>query len=160
MTVENSSHSQGSFEIVSATWRDLNALRSLEKICFPKDAWPLFDLIGVLTLPAVLRLKAVVDERMVGFLGADVRSSQDLAWIATIGVLPEYRNQGIGSALIRAAEEQLDVSRIRLSVRASNETAIRLYMHLGYKKVGVWSGYYQDGENAWVMEKQVGGEAG
>ena len=46
--------------IEPATWRDLNALRHLEKVCFPLDAWPLWDLVGVLTLPNVVRLKAMV----------------------------------------------------------------------------------------------------
>ena len=44
--------------IQPATWRDLNSLRHLERLCFPKDAWPLLDLVGVLTLPNVVRLKA------------------------------------------------------------------------------------------------------
>jgi hypothetical protein len=38
-------------EIVKASLRDLNALRKLEQISFDKDAWPLFDLIAVLTFP-------------------------------------------------------------------------------------------------------------
>ena len=86
--------------IQAATLRDLNALRKLEAVCFPKDAWPLIDLIGALTLPNVLRLKAVDEGKMVGFLAADLRPGQDLAWIATIGVLPEHRRRrgGAGAA--------------------------------------------------------------
>ena len=90
----------GSLAIVEpATWRDLNQLRNIEKICFPQDAWPLWDLIGVLTLPNVVRLKAVSDNRMVGFIAGDMRPSDHMAWIATVGVLPEYRGRGVGTAL-------------------------------------------------------------
>ena len=143
------------FHIEAANWRDLNTLRRLEQVCFPKDVWPLWDLIGVLTLPSVLRLKAMVDGEMVGFIAADIRRSENIAWIATIGVLPEFRGQGIGSSLLAACEAQATTARMRLNVRTSNETAIRLYRREGYEKVGLWPGYYQDGENALIMEKKL-----
>ena len=142
--------------ILPATWRDLNSLRQVERVCFPKDAWPIWDLIGVLTLPNVVRLKAVVDDRMVGFIAADIRPSQQMAWIATIGVLPEYRGRGIGSALLEATEQQLQVDSIRLNVRVSNHPAIRLYKSFGYQQVGRWPQYYSDGEDALIMEKELG----
>ncbi len=141
--------------IEPATWRDLNSLRSLERICFPKDGWPLWDLIGVLTLPNVIRLKACVGEQMVGFIAGDERPGEHLVWIATVAVLPEYQRRGIGRELILACESRLSVQRVRLSVRISNETAIRLYLNLGYLKVGTWPEYYADREDALVMEKQL-----
>lgn len=141
--------------IEPATWRDLNALRTLEQICFPHDAWPLLDLIGVLTLPNVVRLKAQDNGKMVGFVAADIKRSQDLAWIATIGVLPEFRQRGIATRLLEICEARLEVSRIRLSVRASNITAIRLYTRLGYVRYGSWARYYADGEDALILEKEI-----
>ena len=132
----------------------MNALRNLERACFPKDAWPLWDLIGVLTLPNVVRLKAAVDGQMAGFIAGDVRPSERLSWIATIGVLPEFQGRGIGKALLAACEGQLETPIIRLNVRASNQVAIRLYESAGYQRAGMWPDYYQDGENALVMEKQ------
>lgn len=139
--------------IVPASLRDLGALRRVEKICFPKDAWPLLDLIGVLTYNGVVRLKAVRDQQMVGFIAGDVRRMEGVAWIATVAVLPEYRGRGIGAALLQACEAHIPVSRIRLCVRPSNDIAIRLYEKFGYIKVGEWTRYYQDGESALVMEK-------
>lgn len=139
--------------IEPASIRDLTALRYVEKVCFPKDAWPLMDLIGVLTFPAVIRLKAVNGKEMVGFIAGDIRRLEGVAWIATVAVLPEYRGRGIGSALLQACEDKISLNRIRLCVRVSNDTAIRLYEKRGYNKVGEWSRYYQDGESALVMEK-------
>ncbi len=141
------------YQITGANWRDLNAIRSLEQACFPQDAWPLWDIIGVLTLPNVIRLKAVCGEQLIGFVAGDIRRSQQISWIATIGVMPEYRGQGVGRTLLRACEEKLPTQFIRLCVRASNQTAIRLYRREGYSVVGTWHQYYQGDEDALVMEK-------
>jgi ribosomal protein S18 acetylase RimI-like enzyme len=141
--------------IQPATWRDLNTLRYLERVCFPKDAWPLWDLIGVLSLPNIVRLKAVDQQNMIGFIAADIRARENLAWIATIGVLPDYQGKGIGNALLQACEKHLNVPTVRLNVRVSNQPAIHLYHRLLYHEVGIWPGYYMDGENALVLEKRL-----
>ena len=90
--------------IEPATLRDLGTLRYIERVCFPKDAWPLLDLISVLSSSGVIRYRAVRDQKMVGFIAGDVRRSEGVSWIATIAVLPEYQGQGIGSALLRLAK--------------------------------------------------------
>jgi ribosomal-protein-alanine N-acetyltransferase len=146
----------GSAAIVEpASWRDLSSLRNLEKICFPLDVWPLLDMVGVLTFPGVVRLKATREGEMAGFIAANLRRTENSAWISTLGVLPAFRRQGLASTLLRACEAQLQVPRIRLSVRASNQPALRLYSQFGYKQNGVWSRYYSDGEDALVLEKSV-----
>ncbi len=142
------------YSIEPASLRDLNPLRSIERICFPLDAWPILDLISVLTYPGVVRLKAVQDKHMVGFIAGDVRRLEGVAWIATVAVLPEYRGQGIGAALLSQCETQIPLNRIRLCVRPSNEVAIHLYEKFGYVKMAEWVKYYQDGESALVMEKK------
>ncbi len=147
--------------IQRASWRDLMSVRRLEEVCFPQDFWPLLEIIGVLTMPGVVRIKAVIDEQVVGFSAGDFRRSDTLAWIATIGVLPEFRRRGIGAALLRDCERRLGRTltgpggRVRLCVRPSNAPAIQLYERSGYQQVSVWSRYYQNGEDALVLEKQI-----
>lgn len=143
-------------EIAAASIRDLNALNRFEHVCFGKDAWPILDLIAVLTFPDIIRLKVVEDGRMIAFAAGDMHNPDGLGWIATIGVDPQYRRRGIGRELLRACEKRLRGARIRLSVRASNDGAIRLYEQEGYRRVEVWQGYYNDGESAIVMEKDRG----
>jgi len=140
-------------EITTANLLDLNALRQLEQICFPKDAWPMLDLIAVLSFPGVVRLKGVEDEQMIGFIAGDPRPSEGFSWIATIGVLPEYRGKGHGRALLAACEAGLTTPRVRLSVRSSNLDAIRMYEKAGYLHYERWARYYNDGEDAMIMEK-------
>ena len=145
--------SEASVTIETATLRDLSALRTIERICFPKDAWPLLDLISVLSFPGVIRLKALSAREMVGFVASDVRRMEGIAWIATIAVLPAYQRQGVGTTLMEACEAHIPLKRIRLCVRPTNQSAIRLYERFGYNRVGEWTKYYQDGESALVMEK-------
>ena len=140
-------------EILPASIRDLGSLRRLEHVCFPKDAWGLLDLIAVLTMPEVIRLKAVVQGEMVGFIAGDPRPPEDMAWIATIGVHPQYQRKGIGRGLLRACEGKITQQFIRLSVRVSNLGAIEMYKREGYIPIDTWREYYSDKENALVMEK-------
>ncbi|HET6596830.1 MAG TPA: GNAT family N-acetyltransferase [Anaerolineales bacterium] len=142
-------------EIQPAGIRDLGALRRLELACFEKDAWPLLDLIAVLTWPDVIRLKAVENGEMIGFVAGDPRSSEGVNWVATIGVDPRYQRRGIGRALLRACEEKTNLSRMKLTVRMSNEPAISLYEKEGYRSVDIWRRYYNDGEDGIVMEKRL-----
>jgi ribosomal-protein-alanine N-acetyltransferase len=137
----------------TATWRDLKDLFQLEKDCFQLDAWPLLDILGVLSIPQIIRIKAVDQDRFVGFIAVDLRRSQQTAWIATLAVSPAYRKSGIGSALIRISEKEVDLPRIRLSVRQSNQPAIQLYLKQGYQQIEVWPKYYKGGDNALVFEK-------
>lgn len=142
-------------EILPATWHDFNAVRRLEKICFPDDAWPFWDIIGVLALPDVLRMKAEIAGELVGFIAIDIRNRDRLAWIAVVGVLPGYRRRGIARALIKASEARVTVPYLRLSVRASNRGAQALYEELGYEPFDRWPRYYVGGEDAIVMQKRV-----
>ena len=143
-------------EIVTASILDLNALRKLENESFGKDAWPLFDLIAVLTFSEVIRLKAVEDGQMAGFIAGDPRPRDGWGWIATIAVDPHFRRRGIGRALLHACEAKLGVPRSRLTVRISNQAAISMYEKEGYVTTDLWKEYYDDGEDGMVMEKELG----
>jgi ribosomal protein S18 acetylase RimI-like enzyme len=142
-------------DIQPASLRDLNALRRLEQACFEKDAWPLLDLIAVLTWPDVIRLKAVENGELIGFVAGDPRSSEDATWVATIGVHPRYQRRGIGRRLLRACEQKTKLPRMKLTVRMSNQGAISLYEEEGYRSVDIWKRYYNDGEDGLVMEKRL-----
>jgi ribosomal-protein-alanine N-acetyltransferase len=147
------------FQIVPANWRDLNELRALEGAVFEKDAWPLLELIGVLTLPGQVRLKVVtVDGRMIAFAAGEPHLGSDVAWIDTIGVHPDWRRRGVASLLLNACEQCLHRKRVRLAVRASNDGARALYALHGYRPVDVERGYYEDGEDGVIMEKVLGEE--
>ncbi len=150
---DQTTHPGSGIAILPAAWRDLKAVHELEKSCFELDAWPILDVLGVLSLPQIIRFKAVDGEKTVGFIAADLRRSQNTAWIATLAVLPDYRRAGIASRLLSLCENEVDLHKIRLSVRQSNLPAILLYKKFGYQHVDTWPKYYRGGDNALVLEK-------
>jgi ribosomal-protein-alanine N-acetyltransferase len=140
-------------QITRASILDLNSLRKLEKESFANDAWPLIDLIAVLTFPDVIRIKASEDNHMIGFIAGDPRPNEGWGWVATIAVDPRFRLRGVGRALLHACEKELGVAHVKLTVRTSNQGAITMYEKEGYRTIEIWQAYYNDGESAMLMEK-------
>ena len=143
------------FEILEASWRDLGGVRRIEQECFGSDAWPLLDILAALSLPGNVRLKAVVGNELAGFVGGEIKGSERIGWITTIGVANAYRRMGIGAAILAACEKQLATHKMRLCVRQSNISALFMYWKFGYHQVNVWKNYYLGNEDALVFEKEV-----
>lgn len=139
--------------IESASLKDLKDLRNLEKICFPIDNWPLLDLIGVLSLPSIVRLKATYMDKFIGFIAGTTKGRDSSGWITTLAVLPEYQNRGIAQQLLSKCEKLMKVKVILLTVRRSNSKAISLYQKNGYYQNEIWKSYYIDGEDAILFQK-------
>ncbi|MHB8572436.1 MAG: ribosomal protein S18-alanine N-acetyltransferase [Candidatus Dormibacteria bacterium] len=95
----------------------------------------------------------MVDGEVAGYAG--LWRLYEEAHITTIGVGTAHQNRGFGRALMIAligAAERQGARWITLEVRASNDSAIRLYEQFGFKVIGRRRGYYTDnGEDAIVM---------
>lgn len=139
--------------ISPARLRDLNALRKMEKVVFSEDAWPVIDLMAALFVPGGIHYKAEIDGNIVGFISAENNLFENVTWVTTVGVIPEYRNQGVGCSLMKAVEDVVTRPMIKLCVRKSNSGAIHLYEKLGYHTQNTRRKYYSDGEDAFVMAK-------
>ena len=145
------------FTVSDARIFDLPAVWRVERACFPKDAYDIFTLLNLALTPNVLRLKATCDDRVVGYLAGEVRRSGRVGWIITVGVVPRYEGRGIGRTLLSSAERAMrqTVTYVKLTVRRSNARALALYDHCGYKWVSTIRGYYHDGEDGLIMEKNL-----
>jgi GNAT superfamily N-acetyltransferase len=58
--------------------------------------------------------------------------------VQNIGVLPEHRGRGIGTALIQTSLlglQQVGITQVGLEVTAENQGAVRLYRQLGFRTV-------------------------
>lgn len=139
-----------------AGWRDFSKLRKLEQECFGTDAWPALDLLTVLVIPNFVRIKVVLNDEMVGFIGGETKKGTDIGWIVTVGISPAHRRHGLARQLLHACEQALNVNWLRLSVRKSNVAAIQLYYSEGFVHIDTWAVYYRDGEDALIMEKRCG----
>lgn len=92
---------------------------------------------------------------VVGFLTTVVVALFDVK-ILSIAVDKRCQSKGFASMLLKALFEVLrakGILRLLLEVRLSNTRAQRLYLSLGFNLVKVISAYYQDGEDAYLMEK-------
>ncbi|MFN4294566.1 MAG: GNAT family N-acetyltransferase [Thermoflexales bacterium] len=145
------------FTIARAGLLDLPSIWRVEQAAFGSDAYDLLTLLGLALTPGMVRLKAVGDARMVGFVAGEINKREGCGWIITIAVHPRAQGRGIGAALLLAAERALGASRVKLTVRRSNARAISLYERCGYAWVNTYRRYYHDGEDGLVMEKQLSG---
>ena len=142
-----------------ATLLDLRAVHQLERVIFPYDAYPYFDLALLLLTPGVINLKiAAPDGSLAAFVCVTRGLARDRAWIVTLGVSPSHQGRGLGAALMARAEARIGRPCVRLTVRESNQPAIRLYQRIGYAVIERRPGYYRDGEAGLVMEKRIGAD--
>ncbi|MDQ6759214.1 MAG: GNAT family N-acetyltransferase [Acidobacteriota bacterium] len=92
---------------------------------------------------------AIWDNQPAGFL-----VSREVAHgereILNVAVDPEFRRLGVAQALIRSEIERFPGEHF-LEVRASNTGAQELYEKLGFQKVGVRPGYYDDPPEAGIV---------
>lgn len=120
------------------------------------DGWNEEMLASGFESGALLAIGAFDGQKAVGAItfstGLDVVDIQDVA------VIPSERRKGIARELVSLVEERAksqNADKIMLEVRESNVGAIALYGGLGFKKIAERKKYYQDGETALVMEKEI-----
>ena len=82
------------------------------------------------------------------------------AHVITIDVGAEARRSGVGSLLLRAAENRLRAggsSAVGLETAVDNLTALAFYKRHGYSVVRTWPRYYSNGVDALVLKKELAG---
>ena len=142
--------------IERAVWRDTRALTQLDRRSFkPIDAYAWYEFFALCVSRSVIALKALSGGRIVGFIAGDQRRSEGHTIIVTLAVDPDYQRRGLGERLLREVETRSAVPRFQLMVRKSNLPALHLYRKLNYDIVDTWRRYYEDGEDAYVMEKNL-----
>lgn len=145
--------------IEEMTLEHLDGVLKIENSCFPSGTWSRDAYIHEISNNEFSKLYVYkIEDRIVGVCGTYIIFDQ--AQIITIGVDPEYRGQGIARAMMDKMNElwiESDCEFCTLEVRVSNESAIKLYESYGFIEINIRKSYYEDGENAYVMGKAVGG---
>ncbi len=96
------------------------------------------------------------DSEVFGYVG--ITTILDEGYITNVAVLPEYRQLGVGTALMKKLDDLARLEKlsfISLEVRTSNQKAISLYEKFGYKTEGVRKNFYDNPkEDALIMTKR------
>jgi [ribosomal protein S18]-alanine N-acetyltransferase len=79
-------------------------------------------------------------------------------YIQSVCVAPDFRGKGVGTELIRFAEERIfrEFPNVFLCVSSFNHRAARLYERLGYEVVGELKDYLVAGHSEILMRKTIG----
>lgn len=96
---------------------------------------------------------------LIGF--SVVMSVIDEAHLLTIGICKRYQGHGYGARMLRhamACARLGGATRLFLEVRPSNERAVELYRHFGFRQIGLRKGYYPavvGREDALIFDKEL-----
>ncbi len=102
-------------------------------------------------------LIALHNERIIGFL-IGIKTAPTTARILMLSVREKDRQQGIGSALLQQflqAMKQRQITQVDLEVRITNQGAFAFYKKHGFILQGILVQFYQNGENAYSMWKEL-----
>jgi ribosomal protein S18 acetylase RimI-like enzyme len=92
-----------------------------------------------------------------GFLLIRMRGIANSPYIASLAVSEAMRGKGVGSELLRFAEDLLrpDSRHLFMCVSSFNTRAKALYERLGYAVVGEFKDYIIDGASEYLMYKRL-----
>ena len=101
------------------------------------------------------RIYVAEDDRVIAFLSVEVwHNPVDHIYLDDFSVTAAYRNKGIGSALIRAAEAyagQINSRAVLLHAEKANTSAMRFYERFGYS-------VFRDDGDRFLLKKDINRE--
>jgi ribosomal-protein-alanine N-acetyltransferase len=149
----------GEYEIHPLTDKNLSEVLRLNVRCFRNgENYTKHTFNYLLSEPRNLSYRIVNSAgEMVGFVFVLVNEDGS-AHLTTIGVAPEHRRRRLASRLLTHLENALrtrGILSIVLEVRVSNSSAQHLYREAGYNVVQRLAGYYNNGEDCFLMMKSL-----
>ncbi len=132
---------------------DLDDIMEIESLSFSVP-WSKNAFISELKNSDVAKYYVItIQNGIVGYAG--LWKVLDEAHITNIAVHPQYRNRGMGTALLEkiiTVCQKENIANITLEVRKSNETAIKIYKKMGFRHEGIRKEYYRNNkEDAVIM---------
>ncbi len=140
---------------------DIDAVMAINQTCLPEN-YPKEFFLGLYYSAPKAFIVAEYDKTVVGYIMCRIERGVSLfgmmpvkkGHIVSVAVHPEYRHQGIGSALVMAGMQGMQdygAQEFYLEVRKTNNAAISVYERHGFEIRRVLKGYYRDGEDAYLM---------
>jgi ribosomal protein S18 acetylase RimI-like enzyme len=148
-------------EIKEAKEKDLNGLAKMYK--------QVFKLHNVFEKPEEEVLKymkslhdkytiivAAHDDEIVGGCVVVARVDTEkhkLSQIKHVAVLEEYRDKGVGTELVKKAEDIIGRGKIEIHIAQAKDDAVGFYKELGYEVEGELKSHYRKGETCILLGK-------
>ncbi|HTS05112.1 MAG TPA: GNAT family N-acetyltransferase [Candidatus Eisenbacteria bacterium] len=133
---------------------DFETLWRMDQECFaPGVSYSKPELMSFINRSGAFTLVATDAKEIQGFI---VTQGGKAGHVITIDVSPQARRSGVGSLLLRGAEDRLVSSGsriINLETAVDNVSALAFYRSHGYRVVRTWPRYYANGVDALVLKK-------
>ena len=137
---------------------DLPVFASLDKELFPYSPWSASQYKEEFSAPTRHFVVALDNEQnIIGYAGVFAPGAAE-ADVLTVGVVPNYRGQGIARqlmALLTNWAHNQGSTAMMLEVKVDNAEAIGLYESLGYSKLNTRKDYFGPGVDALVMRLEL-----
>lgn len=145
-------------QILEVKNEDINDILIIENELYHKP-WKAKDYLYELNdNPFAFYLKMIIKEtsEVIGFIGFWIKFEQ--AEITKVSIAKKYQGHKLSKLLMQDAEKRIVLAgcnNITLEVRVSNERAINLYKSCGFRIVTTRKKYYENGEDAYLMLKDL-----
>lgn len=136
---------------------DLERVMEIERVSFPnREAYPKFLFEKYY---AKFPKEFIIAESEGEVMGYTIGSPKnESAEIISLAVDPAWRKRGIGKELTNFLIAQLKkrgIKEIFLHVRTKNKVGIVFYQNLNFKILETIKNYYRNGEDAYLMRKEI-----
>ena len=157
---------QETFALRKFTTSDLQRIMQINRLCLPENYSDYFftDLARKFSETFLI---AEEKGEIVGYIMCRIETGLSnfgfggiikKGHVVSVAVMPDHRRHGIAEALLKKAFEGMkryNAKQCFLEVRVSNDPAVGFYKKLGFEITRTVSGYYADGEDAYVMSKKL-----
>lgn len=157
---------QETFALRKFTVNDLQRIMQINRLCLPENYSDYFFVDLARKFPETFIIAEEKSE-IIGYIMCRIETGLSnfgfggiikKGHIVSVAVMPDHRRHGMAKALLARAFEGMrryNAKQCFLEVRVSNDPAVGLYKKLEFEITRTVSGYYADGEGAYVMSKKL-----
>ena len=157
MTTKNS----GNIDVQIKRLQHQDEARQCAKLMANSEPWVTLrrtydNSLKMLSHPSREVYVARVKDQVVGFIVL-IMSGALVGYIQTLGVVPDWRNKGVGSKLLKFAEDLIfsKAPNAFMCVSSFNQKAQELYRRLGYETIGELKDYIVPGHSEILLRKSI-----
>ncbi len=138
--------------------QDIPALVVLEQICFANDTLTSKDFAHLLTKKNIEVFCIIGENILIGSIILSYKKKKNWVRIYNFCVHPVVRGQGVGTAMLQGIEKYAQFKKFDytyLEVDSNNYNARMFYEAHNYVEFGRYPNYYENGNSAIRMKKQL-----